>query len=214
MIHFRLPSISLVTLLAFVLVPAAIDAKRTKRVLPSLKIVAVTTSPVPFSPGNGPMAITVDVELPRNLSRFDVLEVASLISVPSRRSIRFLVSRQDLETVAIADRTPRVKTTLLWDGKDQTREYVRQGTYSYEVRAKLMVRDEGFARTKVVSRFARGTLEVSSPQPLVRRHANFERVPVVSDDTGSEPPDKEGSDASGRLGNVRTAEDVDQRDPE
>lgn len=214
MIHSRLPFISLVTLLAFVLVPAAIDAKRTKRGLPPLKIVDVTTSPIPFSPGNGSMAITVDIKLPKNLRRFDALEVASLISFPSKRSIRFLVSRQRLETVAIADGKSRVKTTLLWDGKDQTRQYVSQGTYAYEVRAKLMAHENGFAKAKVVSRVARGTLEVSSPQSLAQRHANFERVPVVSDDVVLDILDKENPDVSDRLENAGAAEEVDQRDLE
>ena len=33
-------------------------------------------------------------------------------------------------------------------------------------RAKLMAHEEGFARAKIVSPFARGTLDVSSPQAL------------------------------------------------
>ena len=57
-----------------------------------------------------------------------------------------------------------MKTTLLWDGKDQTRQYVPQGTYTYEARAKLMAREEGFTKAKIVSPFAKGTLDVSSPQ--------------------------------------------------
>lgn len=168
MINRRLPFISLVILLAVTLAPAALDAKRKKRTaLPQLKIVNVAADPVPFAPGRGPMAITVTVELPKNVDRFDLLEISSLISFPSKRSIRFLVNRQPLETIVIEDGTPRTKTTLLWDGKDQTREYVSQGTYAYEVRAKLMANEEGFVKTKVVSLFARGTLEVSEPQAFL-----------------------------------------------
>ena len=164
MITSRLTFIALATLLAFALAPAALDAKRKKRPYqPPLKIVDVTTSPVPFAPGDGPMTIAVTVELPKNVDRFDVLEISSLISVPTRRSIRFLVNRQPLDRVNIEDGKPRMKTTLLWDGKDQTRQHVRQGTYSYEVRAKLMAREEGFTKVKIVSPFARGTLDVSSP---------------------------------------------------
>ena len=172
MIPTRLTFISLLTLLAFVLVPPALDAKRKKRTSqPPLEIVDVATSPVPFAPGQEPMTITVTVELPGNLDRFDLLEVSSLISVPSRRSIRFLASRQFLNPVVIKTGKRRIKTTLLWDGKDQTRQHVRQGTYSYEIRAKLMAHEEGFTKAKLVSPFARGTLEVSSPQILTRHPA-------------------------------------------
>lgn len=165
MIPSRLTFITLITLLAFVLAPAALDAKRKKPTRkPPLKIVDVTTSPVPFAPGHGPMAFTVTVELPENLDQFDLLEVSSLISVPTRRSIRFLVSRQPLNAVISEGGKPRMKTTLLWDGKDQTRQYVPQGTYTYEARAKLMAREEGFTKAKIVSPFAKGTLDVSSPQ--------------------------------------------------
>ena len=93
----RLTFITLVTLLAFGLAPAALDAKRKKPAYqPPLTIVDITTSPVPFAPGHGHMAFTVTVELPENLDQFDLLEVSSLISVPTRRSIRFLASRQPL----------------------------------------------------------------------------------------------------------------------
>ena len=105
MIPSRLTFITLVTLLAFVLVPAALDAKRKKPTYqPPLKIVDITTAPVPFAPGHGPMAITVTVELPENVDQFDLLEVSSLISVPTRRSVRFLASRQPLNTVVIEGR--------------------------------------------------------------------------------------------------------------
>lgn len=167
MIASRLTFISLLTLLAFVLAPVSLDAKRKRRTPPSpLKIVDITTSPVPFAPGRDPMAITVTVELPQKLDQFDLLEVSSLISVPTRRSIRFLVRRQALDTVIIKDGKPRVTTTLFWDGKDQTRKHVPQGTYSYEARAKLIAHEEGFAKVKIVSPFAKGTLDVSSPQAL------------------------------------------------
>ncbi len=162
----RLTFISFLMLLVFVSAPAAIDAKRkTRTYQPPLKITDVTTTPVPFVPGYGPMTIAVTVELPMNVREFDLIEVASFISVPSKRSIRFLVSRQPLTAVFIEDGKPSMQATLFWDGKDQTRRYVSQGTYSYEVRAKLMAHEEGFAKAKVVSRFAKGTLEVSSPHP-------------------------------------------------
>ena len=198
MIPSRLTFIILLTLLAFGLAPAALDAKRKKPTpKPPLKIVDITTSPVPFAPGHGHMAFTVTVELPENLDQFDFLEVSSLISVPTRRSIRFLVSRQPLNAVISEDGKPHVKTTLLWDGKDQTREHVRQGTYTYQARAKLMAREEGFTRAKIVSPFARGTLDVSSPQALAKQPPHEEHVPFVSDETGSDLLQEEAEDANG-----------------
>ena len=191
----RLTCISLVTLLAFVLAPAALDAKRKKRAQPSpLKIVDITTSPVPFAPGHGSMIIMVTVELPEKLDQFDLLEVSSLISVSTRRSIRFLVSRQLLDAVIIENGKPRMTITLLWDGKDQTRQHVPQGTYVYKTRAKLMTHEEGFAKAKIVSPFARGTLDVSSPQTLARQAPHLEHVPFVSDETGSDLLNEEGKD--------------------
>ncbi len=205
----RLIFISLVTLLAFVLAPGALAAKRKKPTpKPPLKIVDITTSPVPFALGHGPMALTVTVELPQNSDQFDLLEVSSLISVPTRRSIRFLVSRQPLDTVIIEDGRPRMKTTLLWDGKDQTRKHVRQGTYSYEARAKLMVHEEGFTKAKIVSPFARGTLDVSSPQALDRQPPHLEHVPFVSDETGSDLLEEEGANGTDQPENAGDAEKV------
>ena len=195
MIFSRLTFIGLLTLLAFVLAPAALDAKRKRRAPPPpLKIVDITTSPVPFAPGHEPMTITVTVELPEKLEKFDLLEVSSLISVPTRRSIRFLVRRQLLDTVIVKGGKPRMTTTLLWDGKDQTRKHVSQGTYSYEARAKLMAHEEGFAKAKIVSPLARGTLEVSSPRTLARQVPHSEHVPFVSDETGSDILNEEGAD--------------------
>ena len=189
----RLTFITLVTLLAFGLAPAALDAKRKKPTYqPPLKIVDITTAPVPFVPGHGPMALTVTVELPENADEFDLLEVSSLISVPTRRSIRFLANRQPLNTVVIEDGKPHVKTILLWDGKDQTRQHVPQGTYTYEARAKLMAHEEGFTKAKIVSPFARGTLDVSSPQALAKQPPHSEHVPFVSDETGSDLLQEEG----------------------
>lgn len=156
--------ISIVTLLALLSTPAALDAKRKTPSPPPLKIVNVATSPVPFTPGNGPMSIIVEIELPEDLSEVEVLEVSSLISSPSKRVIRFLFSRQPLDHVVMEHGKPRMKTTLLWDGKDQARRYMTEGTYAYEVRAKLMAAENGFMKAKIVSRRAHGTVEVVSPQ--------------------------------------------------
>ena len=89
-----------------------------------------------------------------------------------------------------------MKTTLLWDGKDQTRQHVPQGTYTYEARAKLMAREEGFTKAKIVSLFARGTLDVSAPQALAKQPPHSEHVPFVSDESGFDFLQEEGEDPS------------------
>ena len=182
------------------------DAKRKRRYSPPpLKILDISTSPTPFAPGNGPLAITIDVELPKNLSNVDLLEVSSMISFPSKRSIRFLYSRHPIEEAVVFGGKSKISTTLLWDGKDQTNQWVSAGTYTYEIRAKLMANTDGPPRTKMVSLRVRGELEVSSPESLTNSETYLEHVPFTSDDTpqeelgaGSdalETPEVEGSDS-------------------
>ena len=170
-------------------VPGDSDAKKRGRYVPPLKIVDISTAPMPFAPGNGPLTITVEVELPKDLSGLDLLEVSSLISFPTKRSIRFLSNRHPIEDVTTEAGKPRLKTTLLWDGKDQTKEFVGKGDYEYEIRAKLMKNEDGNPKTKIVSLRARGTLQVSSPEELRKNDAHLEHVPFVSDETPAEEPE-------------------------
>lgn len=163
------------------------DAKRKRRYSPPpLKILDISTSPTPFAPGNGPLAIMIDVELPKNLSNVDLLEVSSMISFPSKRSIRFLYSRHPIEEAVVFGGKSKISTTLLWDGKDQTNQWVSAGTYTYEIRAKLMANTDGPPRTKMVSLRVRGELEVSSPESLTNSEMHLEHVPFTSDNTPQE----------------------------
>ncbi len=165
------PCIGVLALLAVLTAPEALDAKRKRRPSPPpLTIVNVTPSPVPFVPGRGSsLALDVTVGLPGNLDGMDVIEVSSLISFPSKRSIRFLFDRQPLDNVTMKDGKRRTRLTLLWDGKDQHRRYVRPGKYAYAVRAKLMAEEKGFVKARIVSRFERGTLDVSPPRDVVEQ---------------------------------------------
>ena len=172
-----------------VLIPGESEAKKRRRYVPALKIVDISTTPMPFAPGDGPLAITVEVELPKDLSKVDLLEVSSLISLPTKRSIRFLSNRHPIDDVKMETGKPRLKTTLLWDGRDQTKEFVGQGDYDYEIRAKLMTNENGNPRTKIVSLRARGTFEVSSPEDLMKSTPHLEHVPFVSDETPAEEPE-------------------------
>jgi len=149
------------------------DAKRkpVQRPEPDLRIVAVTASPEPYSPGTGSLDLAVEVEMPKELNGATLLEVSSLISSQSKRSMRFLASRQAVSDQPASDPPPKAQTAadsppsrivvkLTWDGTDQTKQLVEHGQYRYEVRAKLLVVGENGPRTQMVSWPKRGTLEV------------------------------------------------------
>ncbi len=160
--------------------PGESDARRKSQpsAPPPLQITAVTLSPLPYVPSKGPLHVAVEVELPRDLDGATILEVSSLISSPSKRSMRFLSARQpvqpgppegasapaSLEAAApSADpaRRPTAVVRLSWDGTDQTKQQVTSGKYSYEVRAKLLAVGENGPRTYMVSWIRRGVLDVT-----------------------------------------------------
>ena len=146
-------------------------AKRQHRDVrpPDLKILSVSLTPAPYSPTNGPMEIAVEVELPHSVQDGTLLEVSSLITSPSKRSLKFLADRQPVKHILSAvpsasstpaDGKPHVNLLLTWDGKDQSKQLVQTGRYDYEVRAKLLeVSDKG-PRTQMVAWPKRGVLEV------------------------------------------------------
>jgi hypothetical protein len=154
--------------------PTALEAKRRLGPVhpPELRIVNVAISPDQFVAGSGSLEITIDLELPVELSPNMILEVSSLISSPSKRSLRFLANRQALDPAALTTATdapsvdgakPRLAVTLVWDGTDQTRQPVTAGRYSYEVRAKLLSAGEnGPPRTQMVSWPKRGMVIVGA----------------------------------------------------
>lgn len=149
------------------------DAKRkpVQRHEPDLRIVAVTASPEPYSPGSGSLDLAVEVQLPKELNGATLLEVSWLISSQSKRSLRFISNRQTvtvqpasdppLTAQTAADSSPgRIVVKLNWDGTDQTKQLVESGRYHYEVRAKLLAVGENGPRTQMVAWPKRGTLEV------------------------------------------------------
>ena len=146
------------------------EAKRKRAYRPPpLKVLNVSMNPIPFIPGKHPLEITVEVELPSKKEGEkencqNLLEVSSLISFPSKRSIRFLAHRQHVVLTPQQTSTQHAHSVLLWDGKDQRDEFVEAGQYEYEVRAKLMVIREDGPRTTMVSVRTRGEFEVKPPQ--------------------------------------------------
>jgi hypothetical protein len=130
---------------------------------PELKIVELNIAPTPYTAGNGPMHFEVTVQLPKVVESSTLLEVTSLISSPSRASLRFLTHRQPVETFSIVageKERPRVVVALVWDGQDHRKQLVSAGTYSYEVRIKLLTNGEKGPRTTMVAWPKRGTVKV------------------------------------------------------
>ena len=146
---------------------ASVDAKPKRPVKPpDLRILDITLSPTPYLPTDGPLDLAVEVELPADLAGTSLLEVSSLITSPSRHSLRFLSTRRSVESSSLSDQVPsvegktRVIMTLTWDGTDQTMKRVEKGRYSYEVKAKLLAVGENGPRTQMVSWPKRGTLDI------------------------------------------------------
>jgi len=73
-----------------------VEAKRKQPpvVPPDLNILSVVVSPESFTPGESSLSFIIEIELPKELADSTLLEVSSLISSPSKNSLRFLTSRQ------------------------------------------------------------------------------------------------------------------------
>ena len=170
------------------------EAKRKRKYAPPpLKIIDISTSPMPYVLGPEPLALMIEVEIPKNLKDDDVIEVSSFISFPSHRSIRFLSSRHPVSSSIKDGKRPKIQTTLYWDGTDHTKKTVEAGTYQYEVRAKVLTKEPHGLQTKMVSFRARGTLEVAEPE-LVKEldqeePSHLEHIPFISEDVPAEELD-------------------------
>lgn len=168
------PTVWLLCCLLFALLMPAGSAEAKRKVpyrpQPDLRILSITPSPLSFSLQDGPLNLAIEVEIPKDLDVATILEVSSLISSPSKRSMRFLSNRQPVgaanppppgqDAGPASTLKPRLAMTLTWDGTDQNQQTVEQGTYSYEVRAKLLAVGEKGLRTQMVSWPKRGTLDV------------------------------------------------------
>ena len=139
-----------------------VKPSRVPRPEPELKIVELNIVPTPYTLGNGPLQFSVTVQLPREVDGSAILEVTSLISSPSKSSIRFLTHRQPVLIPAGNGGMERSKVSveLAWDGQDHRKQLAEVGTYSYEVRTKLLANGEKGLRTVMVAWPKRGILEV------------------------------------------------------
>jgi hypothetical protein len=177
------------------------EAKRKRRAAaPPLKIIDISTSPTPYVLGGEPLALTIEVEIPKNLKEDDLVEVSSFISFPSKRSIRFLSSRHPVSSSIKDGKRPKVQTTLFWDGTDHTKQQVEAGIYQYEVKAQVLSNQSHGFQTKLVSFRARGTLEVFEPEIMKelnqKEPPHTEHIPFTSDDLPPEElePEEQGLD--------------------
>ena len=133
---------------------------------PDLKILSVDSAPAPFVVNERPLTLTIMVELPKALPEEAFLNVTTLITSPSKSSIRVLETHQALTDKAVTDTaiengtSRRIEIVQVWDGTDQTKHIVADGIYDYQVQAKLMVVSKNGPVTKETSWKKRGTLEV------------------------------------------------------
>ena len=130
---------------------------------PELKVLELKISPNPYTVSAGSLEFSAVVQLPKELDGATILEVSSLVSSPSKTSIRFLSLRKPLEspgTTPISTEPPKISVVLTWDGLDHMKAPAEAGTYQFELRAKLLSNGEKGPRTLMVSWPKRGTLEV------------------------------------------------------
>lgn len=130
---------------------------------PELKVLELKISPIPYTVAAGSLEFSALVQLPKDLDGATILEVSSLVTSPSKTSIRFLSLRKPLESPAatpISTEPPKLLVVLTWDGMDHTKAPAEAGTYHFELRAKLLSNGEKGPRTLMVSWPKRGTLEI------------------------------------------------------
>lgn len=139
-------------------------SNRAPRPEPELKVLELKIEPNPYEVSAGALEFSALVQLPKDLDGATLLEVSSLVTSPSKTSIRFLSIRKPLEPEDVAvtgeGSRPRLSITLTWDGMDHKKAPAGPGEYLYEFRAKLLTNGEKGPRTLMVSWPKRGTLEV------------------------------------------------------
>ena len=133
--------------------------KRRKRYISPVKVEQVVTSPDPFIIGQSPLTLSMMVKVPATTQDSKILEVTALITSPTRRTMSFVTQRLHLAGTTQERQLGMVPVTLVWDGKDQYDQWVVDGSYFYEIQAKVMEDKGEGPRTKIVSHRVQGTLE-------------------------------------------------------
>jgi hypothetical protein len=133
--------------------------KKRKRYISPVKVEEVATSPDPFIIGQSPLTLSMMVKVPLSAIDKKVLEVSALITSPTRRTMSFVSQRLPLAEATQGGLLRLVPVDLVWDGKDQYDKLVVDGSYFYEIQAKLLEDEGNGPRTKIVSHRIQGTLE-------------------------------------------------------
>ncbi len=152
--------ICLSVILTFFLCEQADARKKRKRFISPVKVEEVATSPDPFIIGQSPMTLSMIVKVPLSAIDDKILEVSALITSPTRRTMSFVSQRLSFAEATQGGLLSVVPVELVWDGKDQYDRLVADGSYFYEIQAKLMEDKGNGPRTKIVSHRVQGTLEV------------------------------------------------------
>jgi|GEM_PF-1770246 len=151
------------------IVPPKAKAKakiKVKTHQPNLKILSVDPSPLPFVVTERPLTVTIVVELPKTLPDEALLNVTILITSPSKSSIRVLESLLPItnqikaEVVGEHGHPQQIEIVQVWDGTDQTKRVVPDGSYTYQVVAKLMAPGKNGPLTQATSWKIQGRFEV------------------------------------------------------
>ena len=154
---------SMLIVLSFGAASAKPKSAKAPRPEPELKILELKVGPRPYTISAGSLEFSAVVQLPKELDGATILEVSSLVTSPSKTSIRFLSLRKPLEAPAatpVSTDPPTVSDVLTWDGMDHTKSPADPGTYNFEQRAKLLSTSAKGPRPLMVSWPKRGTLEV------------------------------------------------------
>ena len=155
----KLLVICLGVILTLFLCEQADARKKKKRFISPVKVEEVVTSPDPFIIGQSPMTLSMMVKVPLSGIDDKVLEVSALITSPTRRSMSFVSQRLPLAEATQGGLLSLVPVELVWDGKDQYDQLVVDGSYFYEIQAKVLEDKGNGPRTKIVSHRVQGTLE-------------------------------------------------------
>jgi hypothetical protein len=151
--------ICLGVILTFFLCEQADARKKRKRFISPVKVEEVATSPDPFIIGQSPLTLSMMVKVPLSAIDEKVLEVSALITSPTRRTMSFVSQRVPLVEATQGGLLRLVPVELVWDGKDQYDQLVVDGSYFYEIQAKVLEDKGNGPRTKIVSHRVQGTLE-------------------------------------------------------
>ena len=159
-IRTKLMVICLGVIVTFFLCEEADARKKRKRFISPVNVEEVATFPDPFIIGQSPLTLSMMVKVPLSAIDDKVLEVSVLITSPTRRTMSFVSQRLPFAKATQGGLLSVVPVELVWDGKDQYGQLVADGSYFYEIQAKLMEDKGDGPRTKIVSHRVQGTLEV------------------------------------------------------